>query len=108
MGERASKDLIRKGNRSALVEAVFDAGDNDNLYLALENQNIQIDKEDFLIISRELLDSGKSINKINGRMVPLSTLKAIGSHLIDIYGQFGHESLFKKENHIKLLGQSYT
>ncbi|MDD2496060.1 MAG: DNA repair protein RecN [Tissierellia bacterium] len=103
LGERASKDLIRKGKNSALIEGIFDIGDNDNFYIVLDRLNIEIDKDDFLIISRELLDNGKSINKVNGRTVPLNTIKAMGSSLIDIYGQFGHESLFKKENHIKLL-----
>jgi DNA repair protein RecN (Recombination protein N) len=103
LGERASKDLIRKDKSAAFIEGIFDIGNNDNLCLLLKSLNIEIDKDDFLIISRELLDNGKSISKINGRTVPLNTIKSIGSFLIDIYGQFGHESLFKKENHIKLL-----
>lgn len=103
LGDRASKELIRKGKNSALIEGIFDIGDNDSLYEDLKNLNIEIDKDDFLIISRELLQNGKSINKVNGRTYPLNTIKAIGSLLIDIYGQFGHESLFKKENHIKML-----
>ena len=103
LGERASKELIRKGKNSALIEGIFDIGHNDDLYETLKNLNVENDKDDFLIISRELLQNGKSINKVNGRTVPLNIIKAIGSFLIDIYGQFGHESLFKKENHIKLL-----
>ena len=103
LGERASKELIRKGKNSALIEGIFDIGHNDDLYETLKNLNVENDKDDFLIISRELLQNGKSINKVNGRTVPLNIIKAIGSFLIDIYGQFGHESLFKKENHIKML-----
>ncbi|MDD3226850.1 MAG: DNA repair protein RecN [Tissierellia bacterium] len=103
LGERASKELIRKGKNSALIEGIFDIGQNDDLYETLKNLNVENDKDDFLIISRELLQNGKSINKVNGRTVPLNIIKAIGSFLIDIYGQFGHESLFKKENHIKML-----
>ena len=103
LGDRASKELIRKGKNSALIEGIFDIGDNYSLYEDLKSLNIEIDKDDFLIISRELLQNGKSINKVNGRTYPLNTIKAIGSLLIDIYGQFGHESLFKKENHIKML-----
>ncbi|MEL7646774.1 MAG: DNA repair protein RecN [Sedimentibacter sp.] len=103
LGERASKDLIRKGSKSALIEAIFDISGNRNLSNLLNDSNIEISQEDFLIISRELLENGKSINKINGRTVPLVTLKDVGKYLVDIYGQFGHESLFKKENHIILL-----
>ncbi|NLJ57510.1 MAG: DNA repair protein RecN [Tissierellia bacterium] len=103
LGERASKDLIRNGKKSALIEGVFDIEENANVCSFLESLNIEIHKEDYLIISREIMDSGKSISRINGRVVPLSTLKSIGGFLMDIYSQFGHESLFKKENHIKLL-----
>lgn len=103
LGERASKDLIRKEKNSALIEGIFDIEDNEDLNQILNSFNITVENEDFLIISREILESGKSINKVNNRIVPLSTIKAIGSSLIDVYGQFGHESLFKKENHIKLL-----
>ncbi len=104
LGERASKDLIRKGKKSAIVEAVFEINDNKKLnkFLA-ENNLMSEDDNDFLIISREILESGKSINKVNQRIVPLSVIKSIGILLMDIYGQFGHESLFKKENHIILL-----
>lgn len=103
LGERASKDLIRKGKKSALVEAVFEIAGNDRITNYLSSNNICIDEGDFLIITREILQSGKSINKINSRTVPLNILKELGNDLIDVYGQFGHEGLFKKENHIKLL-----
>lgn len=103
LGERASKDLIRKGKSSALLEAIFDVNNNINFYNFLEKNNIEVNSEDYIIISREIYDNGKSISKINGKTVPLNIIKEAGSYLIDIYGQFGHESLFKKENHILLL-----
>lgn len=103
LGERASKDLIRKEKSSAIIEAIFDNSDYNKFHKTLKELNIEIDPEDYLIISREILDNGKSISKINGRIVPLSFLKEVGSYLVDIFGQFGHESLFKKENHILLL-----
>lgn len=103
MGERASKDLIRKGKKSAVVEALFDISENLKVQEKLNEIGITVDDGDFLIISREILESGKSINKINGRVVPLNTIKEIGGRLVDVYGQFGSASLFKKENHIAIL-----
>jgi DNA repair protein RecN (Recombination protein N) len=103
LGERASKDLIRKGKNSAVIEAVFDISEYEEVYNILKELNIDIDTEDYLIISRQILENGKSISKINGRTIPLGSLKEVVSCLMDIYGQFGHESLFKKENHILLL-----
>lgn len=106
LGERASKDLIRKGKKSALIEAVFEIDDvNRSLYNFLKENDIVPEDEDgdLLIISREILESGKSINKVNSKVVPLNIIKSMGRYLINIYGQFGHENLFKKENHIVLL-----
>jgi len=103
LGERASKDLIRKGKKSAFVEAVFDISSNNKLNIFLSENSISLDENDFLIVSREILENGKTINKVNNRIVPLNIIKEIGNYLIDIYGQFGHSSLFKKENHIILL-----
>lgn len=103
LGERASKDLIRKGKKSAFVEAVFEISSNNKLNIFLSDNNMPLDDNDFLIVSREILENGKTINKVNNRIVPLNIIKEIGSYLIDIYGQFGHASLFKKENHILLL-----
>jgi len=103
LGERASKDLIRKGKKSALVEAVFEISENNRLNYFLSENNLELEDNDFLIVSREILENGKTINKVNSRVVPLNTIKVVGSYLIDIYGQFGHASLFKKENHIILL-----
>lgn len=103
LGERSSKDLIRKGKKSAFVEAVFEISLNNKLNIFLNENNIFLDDNDFLIVSREILENGKTINKVNNRIVPLNIIKEIGSYLIDIYGQFGHASLFKKENHVMLL-----
>ena len=61
LGERSSRDLIRKGKKSAYIEGIFEISDNDNLKKSLQSLNIEVDKDDFLIISRELLQNGKSI-----------------------------------------------
>lgn len=103
LGSRATKDLIRKGKSSSLIEAVFDISDNYKAQNVLATHNIQLDDDDYLIISREILETGKSINRINQRIVPLNVLKDIGIYLIDIYGQFEQQYIFKKENHIILL-----
>nr|WP_312576286.1 DNA repair protein RecN [Sedimentibacter sp.] len=103
LGERASKDFIRKSKKSAFVEAVFDIAKNNKINMILKENDIILDENDFLIVSREILGNGKTINKVNNRIVPLNIIKEIGGYLIDIYGQFGHANLFKKENHIIML-----
>ena len=46
---------------------------------------------------------GRSISKINGETVNMSTLKDVASMLIDIHGQHEHQSLLHKKNHLAFL-----
>lgn len=103
IGSRASKDLIRKDNKSAFISAAFDISNNKKAIKFLKENNIFIEEDDCLIISRELLETGKSINKINNNIVSINILKDLGVFLLDIYGQFEQQYIYKKENHIILL-----
>ncbi|KPU44902.1 DNA repair protein RecN [Oxobacter pfennigii] len=102
LGDRASKEIIRHGYEKTYVEGIFEFISNSPLKNIMEENGIDID-EDIIILSRELNVSGKSICRINGKMVTTSVLKSIGSHLIDIHGQHEHQSLLKEENHMELL-----
>ncbi len=102
-GSRASKELIRKNSKSAFLSAAFDISNNIKANKFLNENNIFIEEDDYLIISRELLDTGKSINKINNNIVSINILKELGVFLLDIYGQFEQQYIYKKENHIILL-----
>ena len=62
LGGKFSKDSIRTGEKSTFVEAVFSL-ENNNLEKILEELGIEFDNT--LIISREAVISGKNIIKIN-------------------------------------------
>lgn len=102
LGERVSKDLIRSGEEKAAIEAVFQLHDG-KLDEILKNIGINPEEDDTVIISREFTVSGKNTCRVNGKLVPLSTLKEIGARVIDIHGQHDNQSLLKTENHIELL-----
>lgn len=103
IGSRASKDFIRKDSKSAFLSAAFDISNNLKAIKFLNGNNIFIEEDDCLIISREILETGKSINKINNNIVSINILKDLGVFLLDIYGQFEQQYIYKKENHITLL-----
>ena len=84
-GSRISKDMIKSGEDSALIEACF------------------FENDDTIILSREIFSNGRSVCKINGNMVPLSKLKSIGETLIDIHGQHDNQSLLNSSTHLNLL-----
>lgn len=102
LGERSSKDIIRTGSDKSSVEAVFENIDNQELSKEMESFGIDCD-EDVIILSRELNQSGRSICRINGKVVTTSVLKSIGNYLIDIHGQHEHQSLLDEDSHIDML-----
>lgn len=97
LGSKFNKDLIRTGEMKTFVEAVFDI-ENEKIKECLDDLNIEYD--DIVIISRETFQNGKSIVKVNGKAIILSTLKKLTEKLIDIHGQHQNQTLLDKANHI--------
>ena len=60
LGSKFNKDLIRTGEKSTYVEAVFSI-DTDNTKAILDEMDI--DYDDLVIISRESFSSGRSVIK---------------------------------------------
>ena len=99
LGGKFSKDLIRYGEEKTFVEAVFSI-ENLDLLKELEEFNIE---DGILIISRETTISGKSLVKVNGRTLVVSSLKRLREKILDIHGQHQSQGLLNKANHIKYL-----
>ncbi|MBC2580337.1 DNA repair protein RecN [Clostridium sp. DJ247] len=97
LGGKFNKDLIRTGENKTFVEAIFTIENPKTLDFMKE---FDIDIEELIIISRETFQSGKSIAKINGKSVLISTLKSISNTLLDIHGQHENQNLLSAENHI--------
>lgn len=102
-GGRGSADSIRYGCEKAEMEALFSLPENHPVWETLERLGIRAQKEEHLIIRRELTAQGKSISRVNGQMVNLSMLREIGEQLVNIHGQHEHQNLLKAERHLSLL-----
>ena len=98
-GARASSSLVRKGCKKAVIEGVFDM--NDHIERILDELNIACD--DDLIITKEIMDNGRSTIKINYRTVTNSALKQIAPCLLDIHSQYQTQEIFNVKNHLKIL-----
>ena len=98
-GARASSSLVRKGSKKAVIEGVFDM--NDSIQKILDELNI--DGDDDLIITKEILDNGRSTIKINYRTVTNSALKQVAPYLLDIHSQYQTQDIFNVKNHLKIL-----
>ena len=102
LGAKADKDLIRHGENTATVSALF-----TDLSALTVNQckehGIELDEENSLFIQRAISLDGPSSVKINGRTVNLAVLKQIAPGLVNIHGQSDTGALADAEKHIDLV-----
>lgn len=102
IGMRASSDFVRHGEKKAIIEGIFDIDHAKEAYIVLEQIGIDL-SEDFLIVKREIFNSGKSMCRINNTTVTLQDLRKVMQQLLDIHGQHETQSLLKQKYHIELL-----
>jgi DNA repair protein RecN (Recombination protein N) len=97
LGGRAQSDLIRSGEKEAIVQAYFETDGTDNF------PDIGIDLSDGLVLRRSISATGKNRAYVNDIIVSLQGLAEIGRSLVDIHGQHEHQSLLSVEKHRRLL-----
>ena len=102
LGERISKDIIRTNQDMAQITAIFYTK-SPKVKMILDELGIKCEDDDALIISREIYACGKNICRVNGKIVPMSTLKNLGEYIINIHGQNDNKVLFESKKHIDLL-----
>lgn len=100
LGNKASKDMIRKGTDYSLVELSFSV--SENCAKQLKKYDIYMEEDNIVTVTRKISE-GRSISKINGETVNIKTLKNVMSLLIDIHGQHDHQSLLYTKNHLDIL-----
>ncbi len=100
LGQRANKDIIKKGKDRAFIEAVFSSYDEETKDLLLE---YGIDSGDLVVVSKEIREKGPTITRVNNRTVTSQILSKISSHLIDIFAQHESISLMDNKNQLRLI-----
>ena len=98
LGERVSRELVRRGAEKALVTAVFDVSGTEDWLR--ENE---IDPEEELILQRRILSDGKSSCRICGNPVTAAQLKELAALLVDIHGQNDGRQLMDERRHMAYL-----
>ena len=100
LGERTSRDLIRTGEKSALVTALF----RDLPPLSwFQETGIGPDENGELLISRRIQGDGKNICRVGGVPCTVVQLRTLGSQLIDIHGQHDGQQLLDESCHLAYL-----
>ena len=99
LGARLSRDIIRSGEDSAAISALF-TGISDAAAQRIEELGYDAaDRE--VLISREI--GAKNNCKINGRPATMQILREIASELIDVHGQKDNHRLLDPQYHIEYI-----
>ncbi len=99
LGGRVDRDFLREGTEESLAELIFSVSEHQ----AKEIENLGITVEDGEVILSRRITGTRSVNKINGETVPVSKLREVAAHLIDIHGQHEHQSLLQKKKQLEIL-----
>ena len=101
LGSKADKNMIRYGETEAYVRGEFTVAPQSAAVKALEELDIESDGE--IIITRKYSADGKGNIKINGNTVTAGMLKTVSQHLVDVYGQSEHFALLSEANQLSVI-----
>ena len=104
LGERADRSLIRSGEESCSVEAVFDTKQlRAPLKSFLEENGLEPCEENQLVLKRTFTGTGTNRQFVNGSATTLATLATIGEWLVDMHGPHDHQSLLHAAKQLLIL-----
>lgn len=95
LGDRAETGIVRAGAERAEISVEFDIRDNINVQAWLRER--ELDDDEQCLIRRTMGKDGRSKGYINGRPLPMQSLRELGEQLVDIHGQHAHQSLLKRD-----------
>ena len=104
VGGRGSSDFVRHGEERAEIEGLFLLENASTVYDKAQELGIKIE-DDMVVLRREITKSGKSVCRINGKLVTIAILREMGGSLVDIHGQHEHQELMDETKHLSLLDQ---
>ncbi|WP_249871953.1 DNA repair protein RecN [Oceanobacillus saliphilus] len=102
-GGRGSVEFVRHEAKKAEIEGLFIIDRKDHpIYIVGKQYGIEIYDEQ-VVLQRTITASGKSICRVNSKLVTLAILREFGKTLIDIHSQHETQSLMNSENHLDFL-----
>ncbi|OIK10127.1 DNA repair protein RecN [Bacillus sp. MUM 13] len=105
VGGRGSAEFIRHGENKAEIEGLFELDEEKHpVYAKAAEFGIDV-SDGMIVLRRDMSLSGKSVCRVNGKLVTIAVLREIGRTLIDIHGQHEHQELMDERLHLPLLDQ---
>ncbi|MCE9637828.1 MAG: DNA repair protein RecN [Planctomycetes bacterium] len=111
LGGRFSKELLRTGADDVRVEGLFEIADAATRRVVSEllgaSSDDDVDDPTYEIVLRRRVDAnGRNRCEVNGSLVPVSTLRALGRLLVEIHGQSEHQALLESSVQTHLLDRA--
>ncbi|UCZ54616.1 DNA repair protein RecN [Bacillus shivajii] len=103
IGGRGSVEFVRHGSKRAEIEGLFSVDRHHDVYKLFNDVGIETGEEETILLKREITKQGKSICRVNGKLVTLAVLRQIGQMIVDIHGQHEHQQLLQEDKHLTLL-----
>lgn len=103
LGGRASSGLIRSGESTAELEALFKISSKSPVGKAMGKNGY--DPKEGLLIRRVIARNNRHRIYLNGKMATAGILHSITENLASISGQHAHQGLLKEEQHLLILDQ---
>ncbi|MBW2620708.1 MAG: AAA family ATPase, partial [Deltaproteobacteria bacterium] len=103
LGSRANVGLIRTGNETAELEALFQIAKQSTIAGIMRKNGF--DPEEGLLIRRIISRKDRHRIYINGHLATTQTLNLITENLASISGQHAHQRLLKEEKQLEIIDQ---
>jgi DNA repair protein RecN (Recombination protein N) len=101
-GLRGDSSTVRQGAEKAWVSARFLAP-TDAAFTAMLEDIGALCEEGELLLSREILATGRSRARVGGATVSLKDLARVARKLFDVHGQHAEQRLFDENEHLPIL-----
>ncbi len=102
-GSKIKGDIIRQNQEKAVVVAIFDISEKENIKLILEESGFSYENN-LLIVKKIITKTGSRIF-INEQNTTVDFVSRITKNLIEIYSQFEQMDLLNDLNHINMLDE---
>lgn len=105
LGGRGGADMIRTGERLAVIEGLFELeGASDfRVRTILREAGLELEDGEDILLRREMTAGGRSRTFVNEQSVNASFLKALQPYLLEILGQGEQHTLLGSKTHLELL-----
>ncbi len=101
LGARADRELIRRGEKEALVSAVF-SNISDDVRARLADIGFECE-DGTIMLSRTISVEDKSWARVDGKIVTLAVMREVSALLFNIHGQNDNQQLLRASSHISIL-----